>query len=64
VNVPSEVPAHASQLYSKNLSTFIAHLVKDGGLRLEETDDIVSGTLVARGGKVLHPMVLQALEGK
>ena len=64
VNVPSEVPAHASQLYSKNLSNFIAHLVKDGGLRLEETDDIVSGTLVARGGKVLHPIVLQALEGK
>jgi NAD(P) transhydrogenase subunit alpha len=64
VNLPAEVPAHASQLYSKNVATFLAHLVKDGGLQLDAEDEIVSGTLVASGGKVLHPMVLQALEGK
>jgi proton-translocating NAD(P)+ transhydrogenase subunit alpha len=64
MNLPSEVPAHASQLYSRNLTTFLTHLVKDGTLRLDEEDEIVSGTLVARGGKVVHPMVAQALEGK
>ena len=64
VNLPAEVPAHASQLYSRNLATFLAHLVKDGELRLEEEDEIVSGTLVARGGNVVHPMVVQALGGK
>jgi NAD(P) transhydrogenase subunit alpha len=64
VNVPSELPAHASQLYSRNVATFVAHLVKDGNLQLEEEDEIVSGTLVARGGKVVHPVVLQALEGQ
>jgi NAD(P) transhydrogenase subunit alpha len=63
-NLPSEVPAHASQLYSKNLATYLAHLVKQGGLQLSEEDEIVSGTLVARSGKVVHSMVLQALEGK
>jgi NAD(P) transhydrogenase subunit alpha len=64
MNLPSEAPAHASQLYSKNVATFLAHLVKDGALRLDEADEIVSGTLVSRGGKVVHPMVLQALDGK
>jgi NAD(P) transhydrogenase subunit alpha len=64
VNLPSEAPAHASQLYSKNVTTFLTHLVKDGALRLDQQDEIVSGTLVARGGQVVHPMVLQALDGK
>jgi NAD(P) transhydrogenase subunit alpha len=64
MNLPSEAPADASQLYSKNVATFLAHLIKDGALRLDEADEIVSGTLVARGGKVVHPMVLQALDGK
>jgi NAD(P) transhydrogenase subunit alpha len=64
MNLPSEAPAHASQLYSKNVASFLAHLLKDGALRLDDSDEIVSGTLVARGGKVVHPMVLQALEGK
>jgi NAD(P) transhydrogenase subunit alpha len=62
VNLPSELPAHASQLYSRNLTTFLVHLVKDGALRLEDADEIVSGTLVTRGGKVVHPMVAQALQ--
>jgi NAD(P) transhydrogenase subunit alpha len=64
VNLPSELPVHASQLYSKNLATFLVHLVKNGGFGSEGGDEIVSGTLVARGGKVVHPMVVQALTGK
>jgi len=64
LNLPSELPAHASQLYSKNVTAFLSHVVKDGRLRLDEGDEIVNGTLVTRGGKVVHPMVVQALEGK
>ncbi|MFM7109148.1 MAG: Re/Si-specific NAD(P)(+) transhydrogenase subunit alpha, partial [Planctomycetaceae bacterium] len=29
-NLPAEVPAHTSQLYAKNVATFLAHLVKAG----------------------------------
>jgi NAD(P) transhydrogenase subunit alpha len=64
VNLPSELPVHASQLYSKNLATFLSHLVKNGALQLEDGDEIAGGTLVARGGKLVHPMVVQALEVK
>jgi NAD(P) transhydrogenase subunit alpha len=62
VNLPSEVAFHASQMYSKNVSTFVAHLVKDGKLNLNLEDEIVKGTLVAHEGRVVHEAVLKALE--
>lgn len=64
INVPAQVPAHASQMYSRNIQTFLSHLVKDGQLQLKLDDEITAGTLVAHEGKVTHPRVQQALEGK
>jgi NAD(P) transhydrogenase subunit alpha len=61
VNLPSEVPFHASQMYSKNVSAFVTHLIKDGQLQLNLEDEIVKGTLVAHAGQVVHPAVLKAL---
>jgi NAD(P) transhydrogenase subunit alpha len=54
-NLPSTVPFHASQLYAKNVATFLKHLVKDGELRLDREDEITRETLVAHGGEVVHP---------
>ena len=63
-NLPAEVPAAASQMYSRNIQTFLSHLVKDGNLQFKMDDEITAGTLVAHEGKVTHPRVQQALEGK
>jgi NAD(P) transhydrogenase subunit alpha len=60
-NLPSEVPYHASQLYAKNISTFLLHLVDEGQLKLDTADEITRGTLVARDGKVVHPHVCELL---
>jgi NAD(P) transhydrogenase subunit alpha len=49
-------------MYSKNITTFLLHLVKDGALNLNLEDEIVKGTLVAQGGKLVHPTVIAALE--
>jgi NAD(P) transhydrogenase subunit alpha len=57
VNLASELPVHASQMYSKNIQTVLAHLVKDGALRLDFEDDITKGTVVTHGGKIVHPAV-------
>ena len=62
-NLPADVPYHASQMLSKNIATFLAHLVKDGKLTLDESDEITRGTLVARGGKIVHTQVEAALAG-
>jgi len=62
VNLPSDVPYHASQMYAKNISTFLLHLVDEGQVKLDTEDEIVAGTLVARDGEVVHPRVAQLLE--
>lgn len=60
-NLPSEVPYHASQMYAKNISTFLLHLVKEGQLKLDLEDEITRAALVARDGKVVHPQVCELL---
>jgi H+-translocating NAD(P) transhydrogenase subunit alpha len=48
LNLPSSMPFHASQLYARNVSALLDHLVADGELRLDWDDEITSGTCVAR----------------
>jgi len=53
-NLVSEVPNHASQLYSKNLSNFLNLLIADGNVEINEKDEIVKGTLICREGEWLY----------
>ena len=52
LNVPSTVPFHASQMYARNISSFLLYLVKDGALRLDFEDEIVRDTCVTHAGEV------------
>jgi NAD(P) transhydrogenase subunit alpha len=62
LNIPSEIPYHASQMYSKNITTFLLHLIdKEGNFTLDTDDEITAGTLVTRDGKVVHPRVSELL---
>ena len=56
-NLPSTVPYHASQMYAKNITTFLLHLVKDGAVKLDPTDEITRDTLIAQGGEVVNARV-------
>jgi NAD(P) transhydrogenase subunit alpha len=56
-NLASSVPYHASQMYSRNLSAFLLHLVKDGKLRVDTDDEIVRETLLTQGGEVVNKRV-------
>jgi NAD(P) transhydrogenase subunit alpha len=60
LNLPSTVPNHASQMYSNNVVSFLKLLLKDGKLVLDLTDEVVAGTLLTRGGQLVHPMVREA----
>jgi H+-translocating NAD(P) transhydrogenase subunit alpha len=57
INLASTVPNHASQLYARNLTAFLLHLVKDGKLNLNLQDEIVRETLLTRGGEVANVRV-------
>ena len=60
-NIPTTVPYHASQMYAKNIATFLLHLVDEGTLKIDTEDEITEGTLITRGGKVVNPRVLEAM---
>jgi len=61
VNLPATMPIHASQMYAKNIATFLQYLIKDGQLNLDFTDDIISSTCVTHQGEVLNQRVKDAL---
>src|SRR3954471_5547998 len=65
-NPPALVPYHASQMYSKNITTFLTHLLgKDGAqkaaLELDLSDEITRETLLTRDGDVVHARVRDLL---
>ena len=57
INLASSVPYHASQMYARNLTAFLLHLVKEGKLQLNLDDEILQETLVTREGEVVNPRV-------
>jgi NAD(P) transhydrogenase subunit alpha len=61
VNLPSDVPYHASQMYARNVATFLKYLLKNGELQVDTNDEIVRETLVTHGGDVVHPRVRELL---
>ncbi len=57
VNLPSTVPFHASQMYARNVTSFLAHLLKDGVIHLDLNDELTRGPLVTHQGEILHEAV-------
>ena len=56
-NLASTVPYHASQMYARNVTAFLLHLVKDGKLQLNTDDEIIRETMLTRGGEVANARV-------
>ena len=61
-NLPSEVPYHASQMYAKNISNFLHHLVTDGEAQFDLEDEITRETRAAHDGQVTSPRLREILE--
>ncbi|MGH2577391.1 MAG: NAD(P)-dependent oxidoreductase, partial [Actinomycetota bacterium] len=60
-NLPSTMPFHASQMYARTVTSFLAHLLRDGTVQVELDDDLTRGPLVTHRGEVVHPAVKAAL---
>jgi NAD(P) transhydrogenase subunit alpha len=59
INLASTVPYHASQMYARNLSAFLLHLVKNGKLEMNLSDEITRETLFTRDGEIASDRVRQ-----
>jgi len=63
-NLPARVPFHSSQMYAKNLQSFLALLItKEGTLVTEFTDEILTASLLVHAGKVVHKPTSDLLNG-
>jgi NAD(P) transhydrogenase subunit alpha len=60
-NLPSTVPTAASNAYSRNISALLLHMVKDGSLAIDTSDEIQAGVVVAHEAAVVHPAVAKLL---
>jgi H+-translocating NAD(P) transhydrogenase subunit alpha len=56
-NLPSTVPYHASQMYARTVANFLFHLVKQGTIQLDLTDELVRGPLVTHQGEIVNETV-------
>jgi NAD(P) transhydrogenase subunit alpha len=57
INLASSVPYHASQMYARNIATFLAYIVKEGKLQLNPQDEIIRETMVTHAGEIVNPRV-------
>jgi NAD(P) transhydrogenase subunit alpha len=72
VNLPSRLPIHASQLYSRNMYNFIGHIIedksdedsdgKDPQVELDFEDEIIAAMCIAHDGEIRHDDISEALE--
>ena len=64
INLPGTVPVNASALYAKNLLTFLQPMIdsETKTLKIDWEDEIIQGTLVARGGEIVHPNLVPKAE--
>ncbi|MCH2202972.1 MAG: Re/Si-specific NAD(P)(+) transhydrogenase subunit alpha [Fuerstiella sp.] len=62
VNLPSDVPVHASEMLSRNALTFLQGLISDGGVNIDLTDEILRDTLLTRNGQIENARVRETLD--
>ncbi len=61
VNLPSRMPVHASEMYSRNLYNFLSPHIKDGELNIDWHDEIISGSVFTHEGEIRNAGVKRIL---
>jgi NAD(P) transhydrogenase subunit alpha len=62
LNLPSTMPIHASQLYAKNITSFVIHMCPEGKLKFDMEDEIISGAMFTHNGEIVNEMTKEALK--
>ena len=62
INLASTIPYHASQMYARNLMTYLTYMGKEGKLQMNMQDEITRDTLVTHGGEIVNPRVREFLK--
>lgn len=62
-NLASTMPAAASAMYARNMSSLLLYLVKDGALAVDLSDDLQRGVVITHEGRVVHPALADPVGG-
>ncbi len=63
LNVPSTLPVHASEMYSKNLLNFLSPMIEDGEFNPDWDDEVIAGSTLTRDGEIKHAATREQVEG-
>jgi len=63
LNLPAQVPVHASQMLSKNIFKLLTEIISDGKLSFDLENEIIKGCLVTHEGNITHEMTKNIIEG-
>ena len=61
LNLAATIPVHASALYSRNLTTFLNEMIKEGELNVDLANDVVGPACAVHNGEAKHPRIQEAL---
>jgi H+-translocating NAD(P) transhydrogenase subunit alpha len=62
-NLPSTMPAAASAMYARNISSVLLYLVKDGSIAVDLSDELQRGVVITYEGRVVHPALAESAGG-
>lgn len=62
VNLASSLAYHSSQLYARTVANYLHHLLKDGRIQLDLTDELTRGPLVTHQGEIVHDVVKASMK--
>jgi NAD(P) transhydrogenase subunit alpha len=63
INLPSQIPHHASQMFSKNMAKLLNEIIKDGKIQFNMENDIIKGCLLTHENKITHEMTRNIITG-
>ncbi len=63
LNLPTEVPVHASQMFSKNIAKLLSDIIKENKLEVDFENEITKGCVVTHNGEIVHEMTKKIIEG-
>jgi NAD(P) transhydrogenase subunit alpha len=62
-DLPSSMPAAASAMYARNVSSLLLYLVREGSLAIDLSDDLQRGVVITYEGRVVHPALSEPAGG-
>ena len=63
LNLPAQIPYHASQMLSKNISKLLTEITEEGKIKFDMDNEIIKGCLVTHEGNIIHEMTKNIIEG-